>query len=44
MEKVLLLLAMLSVFGLTGCETMEGFGRDLQTLGDAIEDSASDED
>ena len=44
MEKVLLLLAMFSLFTLSGCETMEGLGRDIQNLGDAIEESAEDND
>ena len=30
----------LGVLGLTGCNTMEGFGKDLGKLGDKIENSA----
>jgi predicted small secreted protein len=41
--KMLLLMAMLAVLGLTGCETMEGLGRDLQNLGDSIEGKSSDD-
>jgi predicted small secreted protein len=41
--KIFVLLALFSVIGLSGCETMEGFGRDLQTLGDSIEEEASDD-
>jgi|GEM_PF-609531 len=26
----------------TGCETTEGFGRDVETLGEGIEDTAQD--
>lgn len=28
--------------GLAGCETTEGFGRDVQSLGEGIEDTAED--
>ena len=31
----------LSLIGLTACETAEGFGRDLKKAGDKIEDVAS---
>lgn len=41
--KTLTLLALLAAFGLSGCETMEGLGRDLQNLGDAIEEEASED-
>lgn len=34
---VLALLGLLAVQGLAGCETSEGFGRDLQNLGEEIE-------
>jgi len=37
--RALLMTAMMMV-GLSGCETMEGFGRDLGKLGDTIEDAA----
>jgi predicted small secreted protein len=41
--NMLLLMAMLAVLSLTGCETMEGLGRDLQNLGDSIEGKSSDD-
>ena len=44
MKKILVLIAMLMAISLSGCETMEGLGRDLQNLGDAIEDEASDDE
>ena len=36
-----LFLAVLMTIGLSGCETMEGLGRDLEKLGEKIEDKAS---
>ena len=36
-----LLLATMMLVGLRGCETMKGFGKDLEKLGDTIEDAAS---
>jgi entericidin A len=44
MKPFLLLTVILAVFGVSGCETMEGFGKDMQKLGDSIEKSASDDD
>ena len=44
MKPLLLLIVVLAVFGVSGCETMEGFGKDVQKLGDSIEKSASDDD
>ena len=41
--KIIALIALLAAFSLSGCETMEGLGRDLQNLGDAIEEEASDD-
>ena len=35
-----LLMAVMMMAGLSGCETMEGFGRDLEKLGDSIEKAA----
>jgi entericidin A len=35
-----ILLGIFSVCSLTGCETMEGFGRDVEKTGDKIEDAA----
>ena len=39
MKKIQILL-LLSFFIFVGCSTMEGFGKDLQKLGDTIEDKA----
>ncbi len=33
-------LAIIAVLGLVACETTEGFGRDVQKAGQAIEDEA----
>ncbi len=44
MKPLLLLIVVLAVFGVSGCETMEGFGKDVQKLGDSIEKSAGDDD
>lgn len=33
----------LSLLGLSACETMEGFGRDVQKVGENIEDGANGE-
>ena len=30
------------IFGLAGCNTVEGFGEDVEAAGDAIEDEASE--
>jgi predicted small secreted protein len=35
-----LLMAVMMVVGISGCETMEGLGRDLGKLGEKIEDKA----
>ena len=41
MKKLLAVwVLVLGVLGLTGCNTMEGFGKDLGKLGDKIENSA----
>ena len=47
MNKILslfgfLLVAVLAVVSITGCNTMEGFGRDMQKAGEAIEKKAAD--
>jgi predicted small secreted protein len=44
MKPFLMLTVILMIFGLSGCETMEGFGKDVQSLGDSIEKAASDSD
>lgn len=40
MKKMLTLVTLLAVWMLCACQTMEGLGKDLQKLGDKIEDSA----
>jgi predicted small secreted protein len=41
MKKLLGLLAIAAIAAvLTGCNTMEGFGKDIKKVGDQIEDSA----
>ena len=39
---VLLGSTMLSTLALSGCNTVEGVGRDVEAAGDAIEDTADD--
>lgn len=43
MKKIIALTFMLLLGGglLTGCNTMEGFGQDVENAGEAIEDEAS---
>ena len=38
--KFLAVLAMFTMLSLTGCETMQGLGKDIQNLGDTIEEKA----
>ncbi len=40
--KTIALLTILMAFGISGCETMEGFGKDVKNLGDSIEKKASE--
>lgn len=40
----LMLLLSLGMFALAGCETTEGFGRDLQSAGGALEEEAEEAD
>ena len=41
MKRVMVIFSMLlGVMGLAGCNTMEGFGKDVSKLGDKIEQSA----
>jgi len=43
MKKILIvtmLLSLLSLFGLSGCSTVEGVGKDIQKGGEAIENTA----
>jgi predicted small secreted protein len=46
LQRIVLLLSTLGVVGstglLTGCNTIEGAGRDVEAVGDAIEDAADD--
>jgi entericidin A len=41
-ERVLIVLAVAVVLTLAGCNTMEGFGKDLSTLGNKIEKKADE--
>ena len=43
MKSLLTLIVALMILGLSGCETMEGFGKDVQSLGDSIEKAANDD-
>ena len=40
MKKIVLVLLMLSLVGLTACNTLKGVGQDLQKAGEKIEDAA----
>ncbi len=40
--KLLVLIAMLMALTVSGCETMQGLGKDLQNLGDQLEKNAKD--
>ncbi|HUV20344.1 MAG TPA: entericidin A/B family lipoprotein [Gammaproteobacteria bacterium] len=42
MRAFLLLTMVLMILGLSGCETMEGLGKDVKSLGESIEKKASD--
>ncbi len=42
MKKVFLFVLTLSLMGLAGCNTMEGFGKDVSKLGDKIEKKADE--
>jgi len=35
-----MMIAVVALVGLAGCETMQGAGRDMQSAGQAVEDSA----
>jgi entericidin A len=41
MRNLLLVLILMSAVSLGGCETMEGLGKDIKTLGEKIEKKAS---
>ena len=42
MKRLFSLLCIVSLLGLTGCNTVSGFGRDVQKVGDKVEDQARD--
>ena len=42
MNRVFILLLMAGIVGLSGCNTMEGFGKDLKKLGSKIEKKADE--
>ncbi len=41
-ERDFVLLAMVGILALSGCNTMEGFGKDLKQLGSKIEKKAEE--
>ena len=41
-DRALVLLLTVGVFALSGCNTMEGFGKDLKKVGDKIEKKAEE--
>ncbi len=41
MKTFIFLISVLVMIGISGCETMEGLGKDIKTLGDKIEKKAS---
>jgi predicted small secreted protein len=41
MRRVILFAAVLSVLALSACNTMHGFGQDVEKVGDSIKKSAS---
>ncbi|MDP2025644.1 entericidin A/B family lipoprotein [Sulfuriferula sp.] len=41
MRKVILFILLLSVLSLSACNTMHGFGQDVEKIGDSIKRSAS---
>ena len=42
LKKVFLFMLTLSLLGLAGCNTVEGFGKDVSKLGDKIEKKADE--
>ncbi len=42
MKKLSLVLAMMFMLGLSGCETMQGVGKDIQKAGEALEKKAAE--
>ena len=41
-ERVFVLLLMIGILALSGCNTMEGFGKDLKSIGGKIEKKADE--
>jgi predicted small secreted protein len=41
MKKLYAILGMLMVIGLTGCNTMKGFGQDVERGGEKVQDAAA---
>ena len=42
MNKLLTLMLLIAISGLFGCNTMEGAGKDIQSGGDALSETARD--
>ena len=42
MNKLLTLMLLIAIGGLSGCNTIEGAGKDIQRGGDAVSDTARD--
>lgn len=42
MKKLIMLLVLVSIAGLIGCNTMDGAGQDIQRGGEAVSDTAQD--
>jgi len=42
MKELITLLVLVSIAGLTGCNTIEGAGKDIQRGGEAVSDTAKD--
>ena len=42
MKRLISLLCIVSLLGLAGCNTVSGFGRDVQKVGDKVEGQARD--
>ena len=41
MKRLWILLVAMSVLGLTACNTVEGFGKDVKRVGEKMEDAAA---
>ncbi|MGZ8225514.1 MAG: entericidin A/B family lipoprotein [Methylococcaceae bacterium] len=42
MKKLLMLMVLLSFFALSGCNTFEGAGKDIESGGETVQDTAKD--